>query len=375
MTEGIQLALAGDTALGGSLSGLPVETLARRSEPVTALLKSADLRFLSFDCAIGLVGEPLHPEEYVIDCDAAKLSLLKEWGINVVSLANNHSTDHGLEALLQGRQHLTDAGINVVGVGRTAAEAATVSVVDCHGLKVGWLAFASDHAWVGACVADATTAGVAGLDEDQVLAAVRETVGQVDALIVSLHWGKEYINLPPPNSVRFARKLIDVGVRVVVGHHPHVIQPVECYGSGVICYSLGNFLFPDYPLQSLTFRGTATESLLVSVMLDDQCARIHQMTTITGDHEGNVRLQSAQRHEEVMMAQQRAAQILGTQEGDRAWQRAVRQHEIDRLRRVLRQEVIAAGFRGGTARLLRLGGKNLRSLGRSLGEIIGGGPG
>jgi len=64
---------------------------------------------------------------------------------------------------------------------------------------------------------------------------------------------------------------------------------------------------------------------------------------------------------------------LGTTAGEQAWHRAVRRFEISRLRRVIREEVLDAGFRDGPSRLLRLGRKNLKSLGRSLGEIIGGG--
>ena len=74
-----------------------------------------------------------------------------------------------------------------------------------------------------------------------------------------------------------------------------------------------------------------------------------------------------------MAAQAHMRPELGTHRGDRAWQRAVRQHEVARMQRVLRKEVLDAGFRDGTVRLLRLGRKNLWSLTRSLREILGGG--
>jgi hypothetical protein len=152
-----------------------------------------------------------------------------------------------------------------------------------------------------------------------------------------------------------------------------VIQPVESYGRGVICYSLGNFLFPDYPDQGLRFRGTASESLLVTVEVDAEGATIKSLSPVCCDQHGGLQLLNPERRDQIMDSLSTHGEILGTVAGEKAWQREVRRFEIARLRRVLREEVVEAGVRAGTTRLLRLGRKNLRSLGRSLGEIIGGG--
>jgi len=192
-------------------------------------------------------------------------------------------------------------------------------------------------------------------------------------VIVSLHWGKEYIPVPPPDNVRLARALIEAGAHVVVGHHPHVIQPIESYQRGVICYSLGNFLFPDYPDQGLRFRGVASESLLVSVDVEPDGAVVAAVTPVHADGDGHLRVLPEARRQQIETELAQVAADLGTTAGEQAWHRAVRRFEISRLRRVIREEVLDAGFRDGTSRLLRLGRKNLKSLGRSLGEIIGGG--
>lgn len=373
MTEAIRLALLGDTALGGSLSHIDVAQAQRRSAQMAELLAGTDLRFLSFDCAIGQQGDPVFEDEYVIDCPVEMLELLESWEIDVVSLANNHSTDRGLQSLLAGIQRLRGLGMDVVGAGTCLREAEGPVFRQCGDLRVGVLAFASSHPWVGAYPATQTRGGVAPLCEDRVLAAVEAARSQADALIVSLHWGKEYIPVPPPANVHFARQLIDAGVRVVVGHHPHIIQPVESYKGGVICYSLGNFFFPDYPAQGLRFSGEASESLLVTVTIDRERASIHQITPVSCDGNGHVGPVTESRKDQILSRQSVLVEGLGEERGDKAWSRAVRQYEVARLRRVLRQEVLDAGFRDGTSRLLRLGRKNLRSLGRSLGEIIGGG--
>lgn len=372
MSTSVRLLLAGDTALGGSLHGVRVEELTRRTESVRPLFAEADLRFLSLDCAIGRVGDPVFPEEYLIDCEVDALNLLREWGVNVVSLANNHSTDHGLTAMLTGREHLRKACIEVIGAGENTEEASAFCVTESGGLRLGWIGFASSHPWVGAVTATQNDAGVAALDPQCVLRAVETAKRSVDVVIVSLHWGKEYIPVPPPDNVRLARALIEAGAHVVVGHHPHVIQPIESYQRGVICYSLGNFLFPDYPDQGLRFRGVASESLLVSVDVEPDGAVVAAVTPVHADGDGHLRVLPEARRQQIETELAQVAADLGTTAGEQAWHRAVRRFEISRLRRVIREEVLDAGFRDGTSRLLRLGRKNLKSLGRSLGEIIGG---
>jgi len=89
--------------------------------------------------------------------------------------------------------------------------------------------------------------GAPGADEAQVLATIKAARAQCDFLVVSIHWGIEYAPAPRPDDVELAHKMLDAGASVIVGHHPHVLQPVETYRTAdgrntVIFYSLGNFL-------------------------------------------------------------------------------------------------------------------------------------
>jgi hypothetical protein len=89
--------------------------------------------------------------------------------------------------------------------------------------------------------------GAPGADEARVLEAVKSAREQCDLLVVSVHWGTEYATAPRPEDVELAHKILDSGAAVIVGHHPHVLQPIETYTTtdgriGVIFYSLGNFL-------------------------------------------------------------------------------------------------------------------------------------
>jgi len=87
---------------------------------------------------------------------------------------------------------------------------------------------------------------------------VKENISKVDVLIVSLHWGAEYQKEPNTHQRQLARQAVDAGAKIVLGHHPHVTQPVESYGSGLIFYSLGNFVF-DQPWSTETKKGQMTK--------------------------------------------------------------------------------------------------------------------
>lgn len=366
----VRLLAAGDLALSGVLHERQASQVEGLFAGVSERFAATDLSFLSFDCAIGRQGNPPNPQEYVVDCELEHLSALKTLGIDVVSLANNHSTDRGMAALVSGIDVLSRLGVASVGAGADLQAAASPLVIEAQGTQIGFLAFASTHPWVGALAATPTAGGVAALLEDDAEKRVRELASQVDSVVVSLHWGKEYIPLPSPDQTALARRLVDAGAAVVLGHHPHVIQPVEEYAEGVICYSLGNFLFPDDPQQGLRFGDEQRQSLLVEIELTGPTARVAHVEPVTGDSDTGVTPLPAERAQQVVEEAATAAALLGGDEQEARWQDAVRRHEMARLRRVFREEVVAAGWRGGTARLLRLGRKNLLSVGRSLAEIV-----
>jgi poly-gamma-glutamate capsule biosynthesis protein CapA/YwtB (metallophosphatase superfamily) len=88
---------------------------------------------------------------------------------------------------------------------------------------------------------------VAWLDPERVLADIRFARPLADVVIVSLHWGIEYMTRPEPEQVELAHQMIDAGADLVVGGHPHVVQPLEEYQGRWIAYSLGNFVFDQKP--------------------------------------------------------------------------------------------------------------------------------
>ena len=86
---------------------------------------------------------------------------------------------------------------------------------------------------------------------------------EVDLVFVSIHWGEEYVDRAPERIVKIGHALVDAGVDVIIGHHPHVDQEVERYGEGWIIYSLGNFIFDQ------SWSENTMEGLLANIKVQD----------------------------------------------------------------------------------------------------------
>jgi len=163
-------------------------------------------------------------------------------GIDIVNIANNHIHDYGPVGLFDTIRHLDSAGILHVGAGRNRKEAHKPVIVEAKGKRIGFLGY---YGGGEAPAATRDSAGVARRDLPLIgkdINALR-TKDSVDFIVVNLHWGVEKAEEPEPSQVRFARKVVDAGADAIVGHHPHVLQGIECYKSAVIAYSLGNLVF------------------------------------------------------------------------------------------------------------------------------------
>ena len=230
---------------------------------VQPMVSAVDLAFANLESPVapdhhkGIHGE-------VFNAPADLVPALGAAGFDVLSMANNHAYDQGPDGLLETFQRVRDAGLTPVGAGPDCATAQGVQVREVNGLKVGFLAVADlsnidDNAapddacvfWAGpVCEGDCGPDRDAihfALDEARLVGAVQAARPQVDLLVLSFHWGDEYRTTPLPEYPRIAATLTDAGVDVLLGHHPHVLQPVVTRPTrrgtdAVIAYSLGNFV-------------------------------------------------------------------------------------------------------------------------------------
>jgi len=176
---------------------------------------------------------------------------LKAAGFTVLSLANNHIMQHGRQAVFETRTALQNYGIHTCGL---IDEGDIRLSVAGKGVCVGFLAY-NNHPQQH--FVDAPMYKKFSLQ--QAYNDIQRAKKDTDLVVVSLHWGDEFCPWPSDAQQIIAHKLIDSGADIILGHHPHVVQGVEVYRNGLICYSLGNFVF------DLTWQPETTESFVLSV--------------------------------------------------------------------------------------------------------------
>jgi poly-gamma-glutamate capsule biosynthesis protein CapA/YwtB (metallophosphatase superfamily) len=205
------------------------------------LFKTADVAVVNLENPITTRGTKIK-KPFNFRMHPRFVSVLTHAGIGVVSIANNHVFDYGEQGLLDTFSYLDSAHIRYVGAGRTRSDAHRPYFFSRGGRDVAILGY---YGGAEARVATNSESGVAQRKLSAIIQDVR-LLRRADPgiyTVVILHWGTEKADTPDPGQQAFARALIDGGVDAVIGHHPHVLQGIERYHSGVIVYSLGNFLF------------------------------------------------------------------------------------------------------------------------------------
>jgi poly-gamma-glutamate synthesis protein (capsule biosynthesis protein) len=224
---------------------------------VSDVFKGTDFGFVNLETPVA----PTHShgsKPFMFDAPIALIDALKANGIKLVSFANNHVMDQGWAGFTETREHLREQGLLFVGSGDTGSQAWQPVIVEANGIKVGWLGMTrwlngnrnpdkDDQPHVNFFPYPNESGGAPGMDEAGVLEAIKQARLKCDLLVVSIHWGIEYAPAPRPEDVETAHKILEAGASVIVGHHPHVLEPVETYRTtdgrdAVIFYSLGNFL-------------------------------------------------------------------------------------------------------------------------------------
>jgi poly-gamma-glutamate capsule biosynthesis protein CapA/YwtB (metallophosphatase superfamily) len=224
--------------------------------PLAPVLQRADFAVVNLETPIVTVKQP-ERGEMVFNARPALLGALRRVGVDVATFANNHCLDQHREGITSTRAYLEEAGLLTAGAANDAASAWTPLVLQKQGLRIGVLALTR---WLNGfhnkkdealphvpAVPYARDPIVGGRSVDELLATVRERAAEVDALVVSVHWGNEYQAAPTAEDRKLAQQLLDAGALAVIGHHPHVLQPVEWLersrgGRGLVVFSLGNLV-------------------------------------------------------------------------------------------------------------------------------------
>ncbi|MGE5418206.1 MAG: CapA family protein [Acidobacteriota bacterium] len=234
-------------AVGDILLGRGVGTFIKKHshdypfKAVSKVLQTGDIVIANLECPATNKGYPV-VKPITFNSDPRSLMAIKKAGITMVSMANNHVLDYGRTGLLETMKHLHQSGISFFGAGRNAREAHTPLIVNKNGIKIAFLSYSAfpyegisyDHA--RANIAQGCKKAIISQD----IQAVRN---KVDLVIVCFHWGREFRTTPTALQRVLARATIDAGADLIIGHHPHVLQPPSYYRGKLILYSLGNFVF------------------------------------------------------------------------------------------------------------------------------------
>ena len=235
------LVAVGDIRLDG-----PVGEIIKRHGPeaptsaVRELLRG-DIVLGNLECPMTSRGTRSEGKKWTFRAPPRNLAALKAAGFNLLTVANNHVMDYGPEGFQDTLAALDREGLPYVGGGKDRADAMKLKVIVVRGLRVGVIGLTStfpESAWAGP-----RKPGVAASDYGRVGEVIKEARGRCDVLAVVFHGGTELAEEPNEVQKAIARLAVDSGADVFIGHHPHVIQPLEVYKGKPILYSIGNFLF------------------------------------------------------------------------------------------------------------------------------------
>ncbi|WP_134698481.1 CapA family protein [Ammoniphilus sp. YIM 78166] len=261
----IVISFAGDTMMAGRVADM---VKAKGPDyPFTdaaPIFHGSDLSMLNVETAISTRGDAKQ-KEYTFRSDPVMAEALKNAGVDVVTVANNHALDYGSEAFLDTLAHLHKAGVRYVGGGNNQEEAYAPVELEVKGKKIAIFGFSRVLAEASWHAGQNHPGMSSAYDPELVYRSVKPYVSQNDYTIVYLHWGQELAEKPLPYQVQLAHGLIDLGVDLVIGSHPHVLQGLEWYKGKLIAYSLGNFVFTT----SRTAEGRQSGILQVT-LTDDQ---------------------------------------------------------------------------------------------------------
>lgn len=195
-------------------------------------LREADIVFINLENPV-VDDCPRHYDGFIFCADPEMVKGLTYAGVDIVSLANNHTLNYGNDGLEQTKNFLTKAGIDYVG-------AENLVIKETNGTMYGFLGFEF----------------LTDSPEEIKYKLVSESDSKVDVLIVGVHWGNEYKDIANDHQRRWGRELVENGADIVVGHHPHWVQDMEYINGKPVYYSLGNFIF-DQMWSDETRRGMA----------------------------------------------------------------------------------------------------------------------
>ena len=238
----VTLAFTGDVHFTGRTAAL-LSDPATAFGPIAAVLKAADFTAVNLETAVTSGGTP-QPKTYHFRTVPKAFTALRDAGVDLVTMANNHVLDYGQAGLADTRAAVKAARFPYVGIGTNADAAWAPYVTTIKGTRIAVIGVSQVAELASSWVATPTRPGEANaIDLSRTLAAVRAAKLLAPTVIVFMHWGTEGEACPDPNQLSLARQLAAAGASIIVGAHAHMLQGSGWLGHTFVAYGMGNFLW------------------------------------------------------------------------------------------------------------------------------------
>ena len=209
---------------------------------IKPIIKDYDLKYVNEESIIGdpSLGYSGYPG---FNAPEAIGDNLIDLGFNLIGLANNHAMDKGEKSILNSNNYWKGKNVITAGTYSSQEERDTVPIHEKNGIKYAFLSYTT------VTNTRAPKSYLLNMYSDEVAKNDIDSIkDKVDVIIVAMHWGEEYTNTPTNEEVRIANYLSSLGVNLVIGTHPHVVQPMEYINDTLVIYSLGNFISNQWVL-------------------------------------------------------------------------------------------------------------------------------
>jgi poly-gamma-glutamate synthesis protein (capsule biosynthesis protein) len=238
----VTLAFAGDVHFTGRTARL-LNDPATAFGPVASVLRAADFTAVNLETSVTSRGTP-QPKTYHFRTVPTAFTALRDGGVDLVTMANNHVLDYGTVGLADTLAAARAARFPYVGIGTDAAAAWAPYVTTVKGMRIAVIGVSQVAELASSWVATASGPGEANaIDLGRTLAAVRAARRLAPTVIVFMHWGTEGQACPDPGQLSLARKLSAAGATIIVGAHAHMLQGSGWLGHTFVAYGMGNFLW------------------------------------------------------------------------------------------------------------------------------------
>ena len=249
-TKKMSLVAVGDCLIHGAVymdakTGTDTYDFSDMISLVKPMIENYDLKYYNQETIIG--GKNLGVSHYPRFNSPDEIGdNMVELGFNLVSLANNHALDKDEAGILYSNEYWNGKNVITAGTYSSSEMRDDIKVYEQNGIKYAFLAYTTSTNGLNVPAGKDYLINV--YSDEQAKEDIDKIKEKVDVIIVSMHWGDEYVFEPTESEKEIAQYLSSLGVNLIIGSHPHVIQPVGYVNDTLVIYSLGNFLSGQRPM-------------------------------------------------------------------------------------------------------------------------------